>query len=460
MKRKYKILFGVLAALICAGVGAFYLLRPVSVLTAPVQRGTLAESVTEQGALVPLRGVTVTADITGKVESVPFSAGQTVAQGETLLVIDASTVKREMENQIKTLKLQQSAVYAGSSSTKAELNLRREQLSQQLNTAKQEYERLYGLTGTSEELLYAAELHYEQLARLYRDARRTYGDFDMNDDGISAYRTEVAALRSQLSAAEQTLILAKNSNADVTRAYYQDMIASCEAQLAALDQSDSYAATNASATAQQLQITIDDLNARLGRGTLPAPTDATVWRVLVGEGDFVSENDPVAMLYGGEGLRLEVMLLASDALALRPGDTAECRFADGTTATATVTFISPIAQEEVSTLGLPENRSRVELSCDVLPENAGAGHPVDLTFSFVAASDVLSVPASSLMPNGDGSAVYVLQDGKAVLVPVQTGLQRGGRVEVLTGLAEGAMLILDPYAAGVKDGVRASAAAE
>jgi hypothetical protein len=77
-----------------------------------------------------------------------------------------------------------------------------------------------------------------------------------------------------------------------------------------------------------------------------------------------------------------------------------------------------------------------------------------VVFSRLLAQNVLSVPASAIVPLGGGSALYVEQEGKAVLKPVQTGLRCGGRVEISGGLEAGEAVIVNPYDAGVKEGGR------
>lgn len=92
-----------------------------------------------------------------------------------------------------------------------------------------------------------------------------------------------------------------------------------------------------------------------------------------------------------------------------------------------------------------------------LPAQAGAGWQADLTFATVARENVLSVPASAIVPQDGGSAVYLIRGGRAALAPVETGLRTGGRVEILSGLAAGDRIVTDPYGAEVRQGARVSA---
>lgn len=130
MKKKYKILLIVLAVLACSAAGAFYLLMPVPVETQTAAIGLLSQQVNERGELTPEQYTKLSANITGTVGSLPSGVGKQVKKGDPLLVIDSTATCKELENQIESLKLQQSAVYSNNSSGLAEISLRREQLTQ------------------------------------------------------------------------------------------------------------------------------------------------------------------------------------------------------------------------------------------------------------------------------------------------------------------------------------------
>lgn len=455
MKKNVKILLAVAITLVCTVGGAVYFLQPKTVEVQPASRGALEEQVVEQGKLKPKHSTAILADISGTIQTIHAPKGYTVAEGEPILQIDASMTKRELETQIASLKLQQTAIYAGNSGNQGELALRKEQLHSQLATIRQEYEMLFGKDGSGETLLSIAESRHSYARRLYRKADEYYGDLTDEMDDYEIGKSEISVLRNQMELARENLVIAKSKTSETTRRYYEDMIASCEAQIAAMASSDIHANNSASATAQQLQLTIDQLTDKLTKGSLGAPYTGMVLDVLVSEGDFVAENQPVAAVYGGEEMGIEVLLLSEDALALQAGDTVSCRYADGTVSDGLVQFVSPVAEEVVSTIGLTENRCRVEILPKTMPKGAGAGHKVELTFTFTVATDVLMVPASAVVPEAGGNAVYVIRDGKVRLVPIEAGLRRGGNVEVLSGLEEGEELVLSPYDSKVADGDRA-----
>ncbi len=72
---------------------------------------------------------------------------------------------------------------------------------------------------------------------------------------------------------------------------------------------------------------------------------------------------------------------------------------------------------------------------------------------------VLQVPASALFRVGDGWAAFAVEGGRARRRTVTVGQQAGLRTQVLSGLDEGAEVILHPGNT-VQDGVRVEAERE
>ena len=441
MKKKYKIILAAVALAVCGAAGAFYALRPLPVEVEQVVRGSLSQQVSEEGDVLPEGHITLNANLAGIVVRRPYGVGETVKKGEMPLEIDSAQAVKELQNQIASLSLQQSLIHSNHSGTLAELSLRREQLRQQIAASKQDYERLFGAGQTAQSLRDIAAEDYVLARRLWREARERYGD----DDDDRYLDSGIYTPRHQMSTASEALAIAEYNNSDTVRAYYEGLIQSGEAQLAALEKNDAYAASSAHAAAQQLQITIDTFKEKLGRGPLTAPNDAVVWKLLAQEGDVVAENQPVAVLYTPEKMYIRTLVLAEDAMNIKAGDTAECRFSNGLVTDARVRFVSMVAQDVVSTIGLTEKRCAVELEPRELPEAIGVGYRAEVIFSTNTIHDTFSVSAGSVIPAGTGSSVYVIRDGKAMLTSVETGVRQGGRVEILSGLQENDHIVSDPY---------------
>ncbi len=120
----------VLAALIAGGW--FYRSNATtsdtpSVLTAPVLRGTIEQTVLATGTLKPSRLVAVGAQVSGRITSVDVTLGQKVKAGDQIAQIDSVTQK----NQLRTAEAQLAATKAQLKETEANLALARRTLARQ-----------------------------------------------------------------------------------------------------------------------------------------------------------------------------------------------------------------------------------------------------------------------------------------------------------------------------------------
>ena len=91
-----------------------------------------------------------------------------------------------------------------------------------------------------------------------------------------------------------------------------------------------------------------------------------------------------------------------------------------------------------------------EMGAKVVFLRAGAGAPV------TAAPRRVTVPAGAVVTTGNGSRVWVLEDGKVSAREVEVGPEHGDQVEIRKGLAGGESVVVDPPA-GLKNGARVRA---
>lgn len=400
MKRRVKWIFLAAIAVISIGAYAAVLLKPVEASAERAMKGDMENQFTVSASILPVSGMVLNSVAAGSVSEIPYLPGMEVKEGEILL---------------KTDTVSQTA-----------LDIQREQFRQQLSAARQEYDRLYGPNGSAAAALKAAESEY-------RLAKKNYDNGAvLAQQGGFISQSELDSLKTQLDLAYQKYAQAKEDDSEEQKAHAREQIASCERQLALLD---------------------DTVNP----GAVKMPYDGVLWEVYTEEGAYLSPNQPVAKIYRPDDMKLSASVLSEDAVSLRPGLEAAVIYADGSVGEAKVSFIAKTAEKQLSSIGLEENRCTVELKPDALPEYAGAGQTADVTFRVVTASEVFSVPAAAVIPAESGSAVYLIQGKKAVLRPVETGRREGGRVEIISGLEEGDIVASDPYNDSVEKGGRVKA---
>lgn len=396
MKKKYKRIVAVmivLAGLIVWGVSA---MSPLPVQAEPAARGNLGRSFTVQAEVEPVYSTVLIAPAAGIVKEIPFQSGMEVEAGQVLLRTDASQ--------------------------EINMDLQREQIRQQLSAARQEYERMYGENGEAQSAFAAAESQFLL-------AQRNFDSGKVLAAGGDLAQVELEILKNEREVAYQQYVQARENLSESRKGMYQEQIDSLERQLTAL-------------------------TGVVSPGVVYMPYHGVLWETYVQEGAYLSQNQPVAKVYSMGDMKVAASVLAEDAAFLETGMEAEMVCPDGSRTKAEVTFISRTAGKVLSSTGIEESRCRVELTADEMPERLGAGQEVDVTFEIVKAEQVLTVPSAAIVPKGQESMVYVIRDGKAAETKVTTGMAEDGRVEVVSGISEGDVIVAEPYESGVKDGSR------
>jgi HlyD family secretion protein len=122
----------------------------------------------------------------------------------------------------------------------------------------------------------------------------------------------------------------------------------------------------------------------------------------------------------------------------------------------TVRVVEPSGFTKISALGVEEQRVRVIVDFAAPREAwqpLGDGYRVEARFVLWEGKDVLQLPTSALFRHGEGWAVFVVDGKRARLTPVETGQRAGLVTQVLSGLAAGARVVSHPDDR-VSDGAR------
>ena len=79
---------------------------------------------------------------------------------------------------------------------------------------------------------------------------------------------------------------------------------------------------------------------------------------------------------------------------------------------------------------------------EIPPYLIAVGKSLTLRIPVSVPRDVLTVPKDALVQGGSGWIVYAVVDGTAEARPVTLGQSSGGRLEVLSGLSEGDLVVV------------------
>jgi HlyD family secretion protein len=156
-------------------------------------------------------------------------------------------------------------------------------------------------------------------------------------------------------------------------------------------------------------------------------------------------------------LEMEIDVLSADAVKIKPGAKVIVEQWGGEYPLGgRVRRVEPSGFTKTSALGVEEQRVWVIIDFDDPPEkrlSLGDGYRVEVRIIIWEGKNVLKVPSGALFPHGPGKAVFVVEDGQAVMRPVEVGRSNGIETQVVSGVREGEQVILHP-----SDKIKAGAA--
>lgn len=185
-----------------------------------------------------------------------------------------------------------------------------------------------------------------------------------------------------------------------------------------------------------------------GRFDITSPIHGRVLRVLQESTAVVTPG--LALLEVGDptDLELEIDILSSDAVQVRPGQRVVIEHWGGETPLeGVVRLVEPSAFTKISALGVEEQRVNaiVDISNPVNErETLGDGFRVEVRIVVWSADDVLRVPTSALFRDGDDWYVFADSNGTAVKTKIRLGRRNVSWAVAKSGIEAGTRVVLHP----------------
>jgi HlyD family secretion protein len=178
-----------------------------------------------------------------------------------------------------------------------------------------------------------------------------------------------------------------------------------------------------------------------------SPIDGTVLKRLRESEGVVPVGEPLLEI--GEPGRMEIVadLLSTDAVRVSPGaEVLIDQWGGGHTLHGRVRRVEPSGFMKVSALGVEEQRVNVIVDFTNPAEAArlGDGYRVEVRIVLWKDDDVLKVPVGGLFRQGEGWAVFVVDEARAHRQTVQLGHRNENEGEITGGLEAGATIVLHP----------------
>jgi membrane fusion protein, multidrug efflux system len=181
------------------------------------------------------------------------------------------------------------------------------------------------------------------------------------------------------------------------------------------------------------------LRVRIEKANIRAPFDGFIGIRNVSEGAFLSPGTVLTVLEDLERLRLEFTVPEVYAAAIRQGDRVSFR-AEGIPGLqeAVIRAYDPSVSEKTGNL-------RVLAHVEKPDPALRAGVAVSVHVRTASPAPAIYVPTQALVPIPGGYTVFALEDGKATVRKVTTGIRSDNRVEVVSGINPGDSILVTGF---------------
>ena len=374
----------VLVLLVAGGVGhaLWSRARGPEVEAVQVRRGELVQKVVVAGRVTPPSQVRVASQVGGTVQAVPVDEGAQVKPGDVLVQLDTAELK------------------AALAQAQAGVGQARARLRQLLSVS----------APTQGEAVRQAELQLDLAQKRVDRQRQLQGAGSGTAEQLDEAEGALELSRSRLDSARMQAGGSGRGGADV------------QLQQAAVAQAE--------AAAQLARV-------RLEQATLRAPVPAVVLRREVEPGDSAQPGRELLVLARTGATRLSVEPDEKNLAFIRPGQPAQAsadafpqqRFA------AAVESVAPGVNPERGTV-------EVKLSVPAPPPYLRPDMAVSVEIEVARKDAAVTVPAEAVRDVATAAPwAWVVRDGRAQRLEVKVGLTGEGRVELLSGPAEGDWLL-------------------
>lgn len=358
--------------------------------TSKVELGTIRKSLEETGTVYSKRVNTFYSDMGRIVKSLNVSVGDKVKKGDVILTYD-NNYDLEIERANKQIEVI-TATY-----------------NESIKGADfQEISNLKLNISTIETNLSFARNSLEKMETLYENNAISQVEYDEAKNNVSV-------LENQLQEANNNYgLLVKGVSSNVKKQY--------EAQI------------------DEVMIQIKILQKNIEQSSIIAEFDGIITELSVHQGSMTQAGVMVVEIQDDLNLGIYVEVLAEDAMDIKKGMPFNI-MDDGIIKELTINRIYPKAQAKISDLGVEQKRVRIEADLDDISLRISSETDVEIVLQ--EKTDLLLVDKDAIYEKEHKKYVTLISGSNEVESEITTGLEDDNNVEVLTGLKENDLVLID-----------------
>ncbi len=405
----------------------------VPVEIAMVETGDISLILSYTGSLQPEDDINLIPGAAGRVESVMVEVGDTVKTGDPIAIIEDDTYQvqiKQAETALATAKLNLAKMELGSrpeeiAASQAAVELARAALNDVANVSDDERTTAAANLANAEAALKRAQSEYDKIAWA--------GDVGS---------TPQAATLQQATIAYESALAGYNlgtNPSDSQLAPLMLQLAQAELNLALrIEPFRQVDFAIAEAGIKQAETALEMAQLQLDETTIRAPFDGVIAELNITNGSMVSQQTPIASIISEE-LEAEVEVQESAISQVEDGQFASMQVTayPGQDFPAVVTSVAPTANADTRTF-------KVAITPTDGSELLRSGMFADVSILAQENTNSTLAPREAVLQDGTQPSVYVVinEDNTVERRDVTTGLHDAERVEILSGLKPGDLVVI------------------
>ena len=389
-KKKYLIIAGVMiiifviASLVLGG-------QTEQLETSQVKLGSIKKTVEETGTVFSKRVNTFYSDMSQRVDILNVSVGDKVKKGDVILVYE-NNYDLEIERANKQIE----AITASYNESVKGADF-------------QEISNLKLNISTIETNLGFARSNLEKVETLYENKAVSQVEYD-------EAKNNVAVLENQLQEANNNYsMIIQGVSSNVKKQY--------EAQI------------------DEVVIQKQIFEKNMEQSSIRAEFDGVITELNVHQGSMTQAGVPVVEIQDDLSLGIYVEVLAEDAMEVVKGMTFNVIDDDEIIKEISISRIYPKAQAKISDLGVEQKRVRIEADLDDISYKLGS--EVDVEIVLQEKDNVLLVDKDAVYEKENIKYVTVVSGKNEIKTEITTGLEDDSNVEILSGLSENDVVLIE-----------------
>lgn len=361
----------------------------VTVQTAPATRGTISQTVSAEAVIYPIEQAIVSPKITAPITEFKVQRGSHVKKGDLLATLE----NRDLTGQAEASRGNFEQADAGYI-TSVDATIPQQVQKAELDAA-------------------AAKAAFDAQQKVYDSRKELFQQGALPQRDLDTATVALAQARSVNEVAQKQL-------ADLQRLGKEQAIKSAHG-------------SRLSAEGQMRAA-----EAQLSYSQIRSPIDGVVTDRPLYAGDLATANQPILTVMNLSRLIAKAHIPQSEAATLKVGDPAELKVAGlDEPVKGKVTLVSP---------ALDTGSTTIEVWAEAAKPNPALkpGMTVEVSMTAKTAKDAITIPASALFKNEDGSN-YVMTAGSDLLAhqkPVQVGVRNDSMAQIIVGLSAGDPVIV------------------